>query len=513
LSDAPRLKDGQALWLLAATFTVAVAGLVYELIAGAVSSYLLGDSVTQFSLVIGVFMTSMGLGAWASRFVGRAERGFTLSQILLGIIGGFSAPMLFLAYGYLDGLQMILFAIVIAIGALSGLEIPLITRILTERGAMNHTLSSVLTADYAGALVAAVAFPLLVVPQLGLMAASLVFGLLNLVVAGVSVWMFRDQIGWALRGAWAFGLVTCVAGLIWADRLVSLTDAAFFDDDVVFAEETPYQRIVVTRWKDRYRLFLNGSIQFDTLDEHRYHEALVHPAMSRLSRRREILILGGGDGMAAREVLRWQDVERVTLVDLDPRVVELFRDNAELAALNDRSLSDTRIKVINKDAWTFIRDDSSIYDLIILDLPDPKDFAVSKLYSREFYAPLVERMAAHGGVVTQAGSPLFARDAYWSVVRTMSETRNPHSVTDPLSVTPYHVYVPSFGDWGFVLASATQLRKTEELPRNLRFFSPDLWQSMTTFADDMSPTNAQANSILSHRLVRYYENGWAEWMN
>ena len=276
-----RARDGQALWLLAATFAVAVAGLVYELIAGTVSSYLLGDSVTQFSLVIGVFMTSMGLGAWASRFVDGPERGFTASQILLGIVGGFSAPALFLAYGYLDGIQAILFAIVIAIGALSGLEIPLITRILQDRKAMEHTLSSVLTADYAGALVAAVAFPLLVVPQLGLMSASLVFGLLNLMVAGVSVWVFRDRIGWALRGAWLGGLVACAAGLVWSDRLVSLTDTAFFEDEVILSEETPYQRIVVTRWRDRYRLFLNGSIQFDTLDEHRYHEALVHPAMSR----------------------------------------------------------------------------------------------------------------------------------------------------------------------------------------------------------------------------------------
>lgn len=513
MTDAPRLKDGQALWLLAATFTVAVAGLVYELIAGAVSSYLLGDSVTQFSLVIGVFMTSMGLGAWASRYVTRAERGFTLSQILLGIVGGFSAPALFLAYGYLDGLQVILFAIVIAIGALSGLEIPLITRILTERGAMTHTLSSVLTADYAGALVAAVAFPLLVVPQLGLMAASLVFGLLNLVVAGVSVWMFRDQIGWGLRGAWAFGLVACVAGLIWADRLVSLTDAAFFDDDVVYSEDTPYQRIVVTRFKDRHRLFLNGSIQFDTLDEHRYHEALIHPAMSRLTRRKDVLILGGGDGMALREVLKWPDVAQVTLVDLDPRVVELFRDNPEFSTLNSGALTDKRVTTLHQDAWTFIRQDRASYDLIVLDLPDPRDFAVSKLYSREFYGPVVARLAKHGALVTQAGSPLFARDAFWSVVRTMAETRNPVSLSDPLFVTPYHAYVPSFGDWGFVLASTVPLTEPSDLPPNLRFYTPELWPSLTTFATDIGPTDADANSILSHPLVRYYENGWAEWMN
>ena len=506
-------RDGQAIWLLAATFAVAVAGLIYELIAGAVSSYLLGDSVTQFSLVIGIFMTSMGIGAWASRYVNKPEAGFTLSQVLLGIVGGFSAPILFLSYGYLDGLTAILFALVIAIGALSGLEIPLITRILQERKAMDHTLSSVLTADYAGALVAAVLFPLLIVPQLGLMAASLTFGLLNLVVAGVSVWMFRDKIGWALRGAWVFGLAGCLAALIWSDRLVSLADAAFFEDDVILSEETPYQRIVVTRWNDRYRLFLNGSIQFDTLDEHRYHEALIHPVISRLPRRADVLILGGGDGMAVREVLRWNGVERVTLVDLDPRVTELFRDIPTLAMLNSGALSDPRVTIINEDAWNFIRERREVYDLIVLDLPDPRDFAVSKLYSREFYAPLIQRVAARGAIVTQAGSPLFARQAFWSVNRTIKETSNPFAPGAPLHVTPYHTYVPSFGEWGFVLASAHPLGPPAPLPDALRYYDESLWPAMTTFAGDTGPIEAEANSIISHPLVSYYEDGWRRWMN
>ena len=506
-------RDGQAIWLLAATFAVAVAGLIYELIAGAVSSYLLGDSVTQFSLVIGIFMTSMGLGAWASRYVDKPEAGFTLSQVLLGIIGGFSAPILFLSYGYLDGLTAILFALVIAIGALSGLEIPLITRILQERKAMDHTLSSVLTADYAGALVAAVLFPLLIVPQLGLMAASLTFGLLNLVVAGVSVWMFRDKISWALRGAWVFGLAACLGALIWSDRLVSLADAAFFEDDVILSEETPYQRIVVTRWNERYRLFLNGSIQFDTLDEHRYHEALIHPVMSRLPRHADVLILGGGDGMAVREVLRWEGVERVTLVDLDPRVTALFRDMPTLAALNGGALSDPRVTIRNEDAWNFIREGREVYDLIVLDLPDPRDFAVSKLYSREFYAPLMQRVAARGAIVTQAGSPLFARRAFWSVNRTISETPNPFAPDAALAVTPYHTYVPSFGEWGFVAASAHPLGAPSPLPESLQYFNESLWSSMTTFAEDTGPIEVEANSILSHSLVSYYEDGWRRWMN
>jgi spermidine synthase len=507
-------RDAQAIWLLAATFVVAVAGLVYELIAGAVSSYLLGDSVTQFSLVIGVFMTSMGLGAWASRFVAVPEHGFTLSQVLLGIVGGFSAPILFLAYGYLDGLHVILFSLVIAIGALSGLEIPLITRILTEREAMKHTLSSVLTADYAGALVAAVLFPLVIVPQLGLMAASLTFGLLNLVVAGISVWLFRDRIGWALRGAWAFGLAACLAGLIWSDRIVSLADHAFFEDDVILSEETPYQRIVVTHYRDRYRLFLNGSIQFDSLDEHRYHESLVHPAMARAPRRAEVLILGGGDGMAAREVLRWADVETVTLVDLDPRVTELFRDRPQLAALNGRALSDPKVRIVNEDAWLFVRDRADVFDVIILDLPDPRDFAISKLYAREFYAPLMERISPRGVMVTQAGSPVFAREAFWSVVRTWAGTRNPSRPGAPLTLVPYHTYVPSFGDWGFVMATQEErFHAPDRLPEGLKHYNSDLFAAMTTFPEDSGPLDVEPNTILSHPLVTYYEKGWAAWMN
>ena len=512
MKDARGLRDGQALWLLAATFAVAVAGLIYELIAGAVSSYLLGDSVTQFSLVIGIFMTSMGIGAWVSRYVDNAEHGFTLSQVLLGVVGGFSAPVLFLAYGYLDGIQTILFALVIAIGALSGLEIPLITRILQDRGALEHTLSSVLTADYAGALVAAVAFPLLVVPQLGLMAASLTFGLLNLLVAGISVWVFRDRIGWSMRGAWVLGLVACAAGLFWSERLVSLADAAYFEDDIVLVEETPYQRIVVTRWKERHRLFLNGSIQFDTLDEHRYHETLVHPVLARVPRRADILILGGGDGMATREVLRWPDVERITLVDLDPRMTDLFR-NTDLSALNAQSLHDPRVTVVNTDAWTFVRDSRDTYDVILLDLPDPHDFAISKLYSREFYAGLVQRVSVHGAIVTQAGSPVFAREAFWSVHKTLAETGNPSVPGSLLITTPYHAYVPSFGDWGFVLASHKPLGPPAKLPDGIRFYSNELWPALTAFPKDSGPIAAEPNSIMSHPLVRYYERGWSEWMN
>lgn len=507
-----RAKDGVAAWLLLATFLVAVAGLVYELIAGTAASYLLGDSVTQFSLVIGIFLTAMGIGAWLSRYVQVAERGFVASQTGLGLIGGFSAPILFLAFAYLGQIHLILFSVVVAVGVLAGVEIPLITRMLQDRKALEHVLSSVLAVDYAGALVAALLFPLLIVPQLGLLSASLVFGILNMLVAGLTIWLFRAQLGGWIKVVWGLGLAALLIALLSSDRLVSWSDAALFEDDVILSEETPYQRIVLTRFRERFRLFLNGAIQFDSLDEYRYHEALVHPAMAAAPSRRHVLVLGGGDGLAVREVLRWDDVVQVSVVDLDARVTELFQTRPNLIALNDAALLDPRVKVVNDDAWTFVASDQGIYDVVVLDLPDPRTIDVSKLYSVEFYARLMERIRSTSIIVTQAGSPVFARQAYWSVAATLDQTRNPSVPAASLEILPYHAYVPSFGDWGFVLASAGQaLEPAQPLPAGLKFLTPDLWPAMRTFAPDSEQVDVEINSIRDHRLVRYYEHGWAKW--
>ncbi|MEM6638920.1 MAG: polyamine aminopropyltransferase [Pseudomonadota bacterium] len=509
MTDRP---DRGGAWLLAATFLVAIAGLVYELIAGTVASYLLGDSVTQFSLVIGLFMTAMGLGAWLSRFVDVPEQGFVWSQTGLGLVGGFSAPVLFLAFAYVGNLQVILFAVVVAVGVLAGLEIPLITRMLNERDSLKHIVSSVLAVDYAGALVAAVLFPLLIVPQLGLMPASLAFGVLNLLVAGMTIWLFRATLGPVIKAVWFVGLVALVAGLFGSQRIVAFSDAALFEDEVILSEDTAYQRIVVTRFKERYRLFLNGAIQFDTLDEYRYHESLVHPAMASAGSISRVLVLGGGDGMAVREVLRWAGVDRVTLVDLDPRVTELFRSRPQLVALNEGALSDPAVRIVNADAWTFAVDDDQIYDVIILDLPDPRTVGLSKLYSREFYARLAERTRDNTVWVTQAGSPVFAREAFWSIERTLAGARNPFEPDEGMATVPYHAYVPSFGDWGFVIAAPGGTpRWRRDLPEGIRFVSREGWAAMRSFAADTDAVDVAHNSIRDHKLLRYYEQGWADW--
>ncbi len=497
---------------MAATFVVAVAGLVYELVAGAAASYLLGDSVTQFSLVIGLFLTSMGVGAFASRFVVQAEAGFVSSQIALGLVGGFSAPILFATYAYLEGISGVLFAIVFLCGALSGLEIPLITRILTGLGAGKHTLANVLTADYLGALAAALAFPLLVVPQLGLMSASLAFGLLNLVVAGLSLWLFRDLLGWAFRVIWVVGVLACALALWRAETIVSVLDATLYEDEVIVSQQTPYQQITITRFRDRTRLFLNQSIQFDSLDEHRYHEMLVHPALARVARPDRVLVLGGGDGMAVREVLRDPRVGHIDLVDLDPAVTALFRDRDDLARLNGFALRDPRVTVHTADAWQFLSEDGTPYDLIVADLPDPSTLSLSRLYTREFYARMLDRLSATGLFVTQAGSPLFARAAFWSLQETLAGTRNPIAPGQGLWTEPLQVTIPSFGIWGFIIAGKMEpAPRPLVLPDGLRYLTPETYAAALVFAPDMAPVEVAANTMQTHALMRYYLDGWAEW--
>jgi Predicted spermidine synthase with an N-terminal membrane domain len=240
----------------------------------------------------------------------------------------------------------------------------------------------------------------------------------------------------------------------------------------------------------------------------------VHPAMSLATHHRDVLVLGGGDGLAVREVLKYPDLEAVTLVDLDPMVTELFRTHPDLVRLNNNALNDPRVQVVNKDAWRYVEEDAGQYDVIIIDLPDPDTYAVSKLYSQEFYAVLVQHLNLGGTMVTQATSPVFARDAFWSIHNTMAAAPNPYNAGEPLNLIPYHVYVPSFGDWGFVMASAHNMSQRgiiEDVER--RFLSAERWQAAQVFAPDIGSTEAEQNTIQTHAVVSYYLEGWSRWFN
>ena len=490
--------------LYVSIFLVATCGLVYELVAGALASYLLGDTVLQFSTVIGAYLFAMGVGSWLSRYVGKglAAR-FVQVEILVGIVGGFSSTLLFLAFAHAAGFRVLLYLVVGLVGALVGLEIPLLMRILKDRLEFKDLVSQVLTMDYIGALVASVLFPLLLVPKLGLLNTALLFGLMNGGVAAATLHLFRDQVHEraGLRAACAAAAVALGLGLAFSRVIAAKAEGDLYADEVIFAKSSHYQRIVLTRWKEDWRLFLNGNLQFSTMDEYRYHEALVHPVLSFHRAPREALILGGGDGLAAREVLRDKRVERLTLVDLDPEMTRLFATHPVLSRLNGGSLRDPRMTVINGDAFRWLETHERGFDVVVVDFPDPSNYAVGKLYTTAFYRLLRRRLNPGGIVVVQATSPLFARTTYWTVVATIE--------AGGFTAHPYHAYVPSFGEWGYVIGATTPYRVPTAFPPGLRYLTPAIAAGMFDFPADMSRVPAEPNRLDTQVLVQHYEREWA----
>ncbi|HWQ32687.1 MAG TPA: polyamine aminopropyltransferase [Blastocatellia bacterium] len=483
---------------------IAVCGLVYELLAGTLASYVLGDSVTQFSLIIGIYLSAMGAGAWLSGFL---ERGlaakFVEVQLGVALLGGLSAPLLFLTFSRFDQFQIVLYPLVFAIGALVGLEIPLLMRILKDLLDFKDVISRVLTFDYIGALIASLLFPLFLVPRLGLVRTSLVMGLLNAGVGLWSTWLLESSIrnrATGLRARAAIVIVLLAIGLIKADRLTSLAEDNLFADPIVYARNTPYQRIIVTRNRAGFQLFLNGHLQFSSTDEYRYHEALVHPPLMAAANPRRVLILGGGDGLALREALRYQRVESVTLVDLDPEMTKLSANFQPLAELNQNSFADRRVRVINQDAMIWLEEGGEQFDAAIVDFPDPNTFALGKLYTTRFYRLLKARLAPGAAVSVQSTSPLFARTSYWCIIRTMEAAG--------FAVRPYHLSVPSFGEWGFVLARTEAFEIPARVPEGLRFLNEQSLKAMFLLPADLGPVPVEINRLDNQMLVRYYESEW-----
>ena len=491
-------------------------GLVYELLAGTVSSYLLGDSVYQFSIVIGLFMAAMGFGSYLSRFiVERLTDAFVWTQLLVGLTGGFSAIALFFAFSHLDNYEPFLVLLSVLIGTLIGIEIPLVIRMLRDYQVLKLNVSNVLTVDYIGALFASLLFPLVLVPQLGLIRTGLFFGLLNTLVAYIAIYTFRNELK-TLRSATVFGaigasaLITSFVGTHWfTDRI----NDRLYAGEVIHAESTPYQQIVLTRSRGVINLFLNGALQFSSIDEYRYHEALVHPALSLSRHHERILVLGGGDGLAVREILKHPSVGTITLVDIDPAITDLFRTNPLLTHLNGRALLHPKVEIINGDAAKFLEETRALFDIVVIDLPDPHDIPMSRLYTRWFYTLVRSRMSAHGLLVTQATSPLYAREAYWSIAKTLAATTSPAHADRPFYVLPYHAYVPTFGDWGFVIAAPRELSLEDVSLKGLktRFLQSALLPKLSVFPPDMSRVAVDINTLEDHALPGYYEAGWAKW--
>jgi spermidine synthase len=483
---------------------IATCGLVYELLAGTLASYVLGDSVTQFSLVIGIYLFALGVGAWLSRFVDRnLARCFIEVELGVAVLGGVSAPLLFLSFANLSYFHLVLYLVVLAIGALVGLELPLLMRILKEHLDFKELVSRVLAVDYVGALVAAILFPIFLVPRLGLVRTSLIFGMLNAAVGLWGTWILRPLIRGsvpALRARAAIVIAVLGVGVIKSDRLTSLAEDGMFADEIIYARSSPYQRLVITRGRAGFQLFLNGNLQFSSTDEYRYHEALVHPAMMLANSPRRVLVLGGGDGLALREILKHPSVESITLVDLDPDMTKLSQRFPPLATLNEHSFDNPRVHVVNEDAMIWLEQQAGLFDAAIVDFPDPNNFSLGKLYTTRFYRLLKQHLSPDAAIAVQSTSPLFARNSYWCIVKTIEAAG--------FKVRPYYTAVPSFGIWGFALARQSDFDPPSHAPAGLRFLDDHAIQAMFMLSADLGPVPVEINRLDNQVLVRYYEAEW-----
>lgn len=491
--------------LLFSVFVIATCGLIYELVAGALASYLLGDSVKQFSFIIGVYLFSMGVGSYFAKFIkGNLIDKFVEIEILVGIVGGISSVVLFILFNTLAHFESVLYLFVFFTGCLVGVEIPLLMNILKDRIGFKDLVSNVFAVDYIGALLASILFPLVLIPNLGIVKTPLFFGLINISIAIFLCFYLKKELASPLslkiKAIGAFLLLLVL--FIFSDKILSYSEEKLYGENVVYTKSSPYQRIVLTRNSHEFRLYLNNNLQFSSTDEYRYHEALVHPAMSMAKKVDHVLILGGGDGFAVREVLKYKEVKNITLVDLDGEMTNFFKTNETMRELNHNSLSDKKLEIINKDAYIWVKENKKKYNVIIIDFPDPSNYSLGKLYSLQFYKELERLTTTDTKIVVQTTSPYFAPKSFWCIEKTINEVF-------PFT-TAYHTYVPSFGEWGFSMASFEPIHNKiyRRIP-NLKFYDYNFSQ-MSYFNKDMKTNNVEVNRLDNQILVRYFDEEWGK---
>lgn len=493
--------------LIYSAFVAGLCSIVYELLIATTVSYFLGNSVQYFSITIGIYMAAMGVGSWLSKFIQTdLLRKFLLVEVLLAMVGGFSIPLLYMSYAT-DALFFPTYIILtFLVGLLIGLEIPFLTRLMESYQSLKFNIANILSFDYAGALVATLAFPFFLLPTFGNYLSSLILGLINLSIVAVALGVYRRQLQGSTKlvVAWfVIALVGLTFAVVYSAETVSKWEQSLYSGRIVYSEQTAYQKIVMTKFRDDVRLYLDGNIQFSSVDEYRYHEALVQYPLTQLpSVPKRVLVLGAGDGVAVRELLKFDSIEQIILVDLDEKVVELATSNHFLLDINHNSLANAKVQVKIADAFTFLKGNQQPFDLIISDLPDPNTISLARLYSKQFFHLVSQNLDPEGIFVTQATSPYYAQKAYWSIVETIK-------AAGFNAIVPYHLNIPSFGQWGFVMASlGERTYKVLREPVQTQFLSLDNMHVMTVFAKDLIYSDAKVNSIDKPVLLDYYLEGW-----
>jgi len=512
--DRAQAQQPFSLSLKAAIFATGLAGVVAEYVLATLASYLLGNTLVQWTLTISFMLFAMGIGSRLSQHVRWPLLDtFIAVELLLSFLCALSAQAVYGLAAHVPDITLFIYGLTLSIGLLIGLEIPLVTRINEVFEELKVNISGVMEKDYYGALVGGLLFAFVALPKLGMTYTPLLLGTINFAVAGVLFWRCRALLRWGRQLTLAGGLVmVLLVTLALSARSVHLYgEQNKYRDQVVYLDQSPYQRIVLTQWQENFWFYLNGNIQFSSYDEERYHEPLVHPLMQSIANRSSILILGGGDGLALREVLKYSEVRRVDLVDLDPAVTTLGVQHPLFTRLNKGALNDPRVSVINDDGYRFLRQTDRFYDAILIDLPDPKTIHLTRLYTRQFYQLVKAHLSPGGGMVTQATSPFFAPQAFISILKTVT--------AGGFVTVPYHNHIPTMGEWGWVIGLNIPPGRTFDLKRHLlaqdytqvetRFLNRDAMVAMLHFGKGLfdDETEVVVNDEFELTLYRYYRDG------
>ena len=498
-------------------FATGLSGIVAEYVLSTLATYFLGNSVLQWTMIVSIMLFSMGLGARFTKMMdGNLLEKFIWIEIVLSILASFVSLITYTIATYTLYTGFAIYSLSIIIGLLIGMEIPLVIRINDQFETLKINVSSMMENDYYGSLLGGMFFAFVGLPFLGLTYTPFVLGFVNYSVAIVLLivlWKDLDkQVKSRLSLANIFVLILLFSGMLNADNVIAHGEEMRYKDRVIYSKQTKYQKLVITQSNEDYWLFINGNQQLSTVDEIMYHEPLVHPLLQLYPNPRDILILGGGDGCAAREILKYDAVQHITLVDLDPEMTRIALEHPVLSEINQHAMEHEKVSIINQDGYTFLENGDSYYDIIIIDLPDPKSIELGRLYSYEFYILCHRALKPNGLIVTQAGSPYFAARAYKCIDKSMSEAG--------FSTVPIHNQVITLGEWGWILGAKSlskeqfkdALVKLDFDGIQTKWINTEAMTLMTSFGKDFTidPSDSiEINTIHNPVLFNYYMKG--EW--
>ncbi len=502
----------KSFWLKTAIFATGISGLTSEFILSTLGSYFIGNAIVQWTVVLSIMLFAMGIGSRISRLVTKhILLTFLTIEFLLSILISFSPLFVYAIAAKTEFISIIIYTLALLVGFCIGFEIPLATRLNQQYEPLNKNISNIMSWDYIGSLIGGLLFAFWGLPELGITNTAFVFGTLNFIAAGLLFWNYKSELitekKWVISSIVVLIFILSV-GFTVSDDIVLHSEQSRYKDKIVYQEQSKYQQITVTQWKEHYWLYINGNQQLSTFDEFLYHEPMVHPIMALTPEHKNILIIGGGDGFNVKELLKYDDVNTITLVDLDPAMTRLGKEFQGIVKYNEAALHDPKVTIINDDGFTFLETNQVFYDVIIIDLPDAKTIDINKLYSLEFYHLAYQALRPNGHIITQAGSPYYATKAFYCIDKTMKAAG--------FSCLPLHNQVLTLGEWGWILGSKKntkaqmikRLKQASYKHLNNKWFNKEAINLITSFGKPLVDTSlVEINTINSPMLYKYYLDG------